>query len=134
MATVVKTTFKLRRGTLAEWNSVNPILAAGEPGFAIDANVLKIGNGANSWNELPMISGGAAISPDGSSLTYNVNGDLMVIGFDTAQPNQVPIKSEDGNLMWISLSPVAISGLVDDLSQKDTILLSCGSAPVPMEE
>ena len=36
MATVYKTTFKLRRGTLEEWNAKNPILADGEPGFAID--------------------------------------------------------------------------------------------------
>lgn len=133
MATVIKTTFKLRRGLMSEWISANPVLAAGEPGFATDANILKIGNGANSWSELPEISGGASISPDNSSLTYNANGDLVVMGFETAEPNQVPIKDELGNLIWINLSKVATSGLIDDLSQKNTILLSCGSAPVPSE-
>lgn len=134
MATVIKTTFKLRRGSLEEWMQANPVLAAGEPGFAIDANILKIGNGANTWKELPAIQGGASISPDQSSLTYNANGDLVVMGFETAEPNQVPIKNEQGDLIWISLSKVATSGLIDDLSQKNTILLSCGSAPVPSED
>ena len=41
MATVYKTTFKLRRGTMAEWDAKNPILSDGEPGFAIDKNILN---------------------------------------------------------------------------------------------
>ena len=35
-------TIKLRRGYLAKWEEVNPILAEGEPGWAIDEYVLKI--------------------------------------------------------------------------------------------
>lgn len=57
MATIIKTTFKLRRGFLEEWEEVNPILASGEPGFAIDANILKIGDGIKTWKELPIIAG-----------------------------------------------------------------------------
>ena len=49
-------TIKLRRGYLARWEEVNPILAEGEPGWAIDAFVLKIGNGVLRWNELPAIN------------------------------------------------------------------------------
>lgn len=58
MATVVKTTFKLKRGTAQKWKELNLILAAGEPGFEIDTNSLKIGNGETPWNELPYIAAG----------------------------------------------------------------------------
>lgn len=55
MATVVKTTFQLKRGTAAKWVELNLILAAGEPGFEIDTNRLKIGNGSTPWLDLPYI-------------------------------------------------------------------------------
>ena len=57
MATVIKTTFKLRRGILSDWTSINPVLAEGEPGWAMDAEILKIGDGKRTWNELNAISG-----------------------------------------------------------------------------
>lgn len=55
MATVLNTTFKLKRGTAARWIEVNPILAQGEPGFVIDENRLKIGDGTTPWINLPYI-------------------------------------------------------------------------------
>lgn len=55
MATVVKTTFQLKRGTAAKWVELNLVLAAGEPGFEIDTNRLKIGNGSTPWLDLPYI-------------------------------------------------------------------------------
>lgn len=53
---VIKTTFKFRRGLLAEWQRINPILAEGEPGWATDAHILKIGDGKTRWNDLNSIS------------------------------------------------------------------------------
>lgn len=55
MATVLKTTFKLKRGTAFRWAELNPILAQGEPGFVLDENRLKIGDGITPWNDLPYI-------------------------------------------------------------------------------
>ena len=52
MAEVIKTTFKLRRGLSADWERVNPVLAEGEPGWALDTQVLKIGDGILAWNDL----------------------------------------------------------------------------------
>lgn len=49
-------TIKLRRGLLARWEEVNPILAEGEPGWAIDEYVLKVGDGKSRWTELPAIN------------------------------------------------------------------------------
>lgn len=57
MATVIKTTFKLRRGLLQTWMEKNPILAEGEPGWAIDAEILKIGDGVTPWTNLSAVSG-----------------------------------------------------------------------------
>lgn len=57
MAEVLKTTFQLRRGNEAVWKRNNPILANGEPGFVIDKNALKIGDGVTAWKDLEYICG-----------------------------------------------------------------------------
>ena len=59
MAKVLKTTFQLRRGYEAAWEKNNPVLAQGEPGFVIDKNTFKIGDGITAWNDLEYISGGS---------------------------------------------------------------------------
>ena len=56
MAEIIKTTFQLRRGYEAIWEKNNPILACGEPGFVIDKNKLKIGDGIHPWKELEYIN------------------------------------------------------------------------------
>lgn len=43
---------QFRRGTAAEWSSVNPILAEAEMGIETDTDLFKIGNGSQSWNDL----------------------------------------------------------------------------------
>ena len=48
----LKTTFQFRRGTYEEWETLNPVLRVGEPGFAYDLGILKIGDGISTWNEL----------------------------------------------------------------------------------
>ena len=53
---VLKTIFQLRRGTAADWQRVNPILASGEPAYETDLGGFKIGNGVDRWNTLPYIS------------------------------------------------------------------------------
>ena len=57
MAEVLRTTFQLRRGYEAAWKKNNPVLASGEPGFVIDKNALKIGDGVTAWNDLAYIGG-----------------------------------------------------------------------------
>ena len=56
MAQTIKTTFLLKRGTAQRWMDTNPILAQGEPGWAIDTHILKIGDGINPWNSLPAVN------------------------------------------------------------------------------
>lgn len=57
MATVINTTFKFKRGLLMRWEEQNPVLAAGEPGWASDVYILKIGDGVRPWTELPALTG-----------------------------------------------------------------------------
>lgn len=46
------TTIQIRRGTAAEWSSINPILFLGEIGLEIDTKKMKIGDGSSTWNFL----------------------------------------------------------------------------------
>ena len=47
-----KTRIQFRRGTAAELAAANPKLGVGEPAFATDTNVLKIGDGSDNYNDL----------------------------------------------------------------------------------
>lgn len=44
---------QFRRGTAAEWTSINPILADAEMGIENDTRAYKIGDGTAAWNSLP---------------------------------------------------------------------------------
>lgn len=48
-----------RRGTAAEWNTSDYVLAAGELGVTTDTGIIKIGDGVNGWNDLPSAFGSA---------------------------------------------------------------------------
>lgn len=73
MATVYKTTFQLRRGKAEVWEKNNPILARGEPGFVIDKNRLKIGDGVTPWTDLEYF---------GEDNVFNANtiNDFPIVG------------------------------------------------------
>lgn len=57
-------TIQLKRGTAEALSRVNPVLAAGEPGFVIDENRMKIGDGITAWNDLPYIGENNVINKD----------------------------------------------------------------------
>ena len=46
----------IRRGIEADWSSKNPVLSDGEPGYARDTKVLKVGDGETAWDDLEGIS------------------------------------------------------------------------------
>lgn len=73
MAEIIKTTIQLRRGNAAVWARNNPILSRGEPGFVIDENRLKIGDGVTAWNDLDYI---------GEDSVFNADtvGDFPLVG------------------------------------------------------
>lgn len=47
------TTIQIRRGTLAQWNDANPILAEGEPALVTDSGRVKYGDGRTTFSLLP---------------------------------------------------------------------------------
>ncbi len=53
-------TIKLRRDTAANWASVNPVLASGQPGWDTTNEELRIGDGVSTWSALTPIGGGGA--------------------------------------------------------------------------
>ena len=78
MSEFPKTRIRFRRGTAAEFTSANPVLASGEPGFAVDTNTLKIGDGQTAWSSLSGITGGGGggISNVVEDTTPQLGGDL----------------------------------------------------------
>jgi hypothetical protein len=51
----VNSKIQVRKGIASDWNSANPVLASGEPGYDTTNGGLKIGNGSLSWNQLNYI-------------------------------------------------------------------------------
>lgn len=86
--TIIKTTFQLKRGSAAKWQELNLVLAAGEPGFEIDTNRLKIGNGNTPWLELPYIN-------DGSIVNAATHFDFPIIG-----ASGVIYKAQDEKMLY----------------------------------
>ena len=104
MADIIKTTFQLRRGYEAAWNRNNPVLASGEPGFVIDKNILKIGDGHTHWVDLKPIGieEDKAIELFGDNKSVIISGDeISIMGFEEALPGAQPIKTEEGVLAWV---------------------------------
>jgi len=68
---------QLRRDTTHNWNSVDPILADGEPGYDIVTNEIRIGDGSKNWSQLS----GNTISGSGGVPTeiYNSVGSATVV-------------------------------------------------------
>ena len=70
-----------RRGTQAQWTTVNPILAQGEPGYEYDTGRFKVGNGVDTWSVLPYSSGiQGATGPTGPQGIQGIQGPIGAIG------------------------------------------------------
>lgn len=63
--------FQLRRDTLNDWATSNPVLRAGEPGYDSTVNGLKIGDGFTNWNQLSYLAGSGGIISTGNTLTVD---------------------------------------------------------------
>lgn len=78
---------QLRRGTAAEWASVNPILADGEEGLETDTGYRKVGDGSTRWNLLqyfPRTNTSEWITPSVSGLARLSSTQFQVSGDQTA--------------------------------------------------
>ncbi len=71
MATIISTTFRLKRGLAEKWQELNLVLDPGEPGFELDTYRLKIGDGQTAWNDLPYV-GYNGVNEDGDIVVDTV--------------------------------------------------------------
>lgn len=75
----MKNLITFRKGTASEWAGSSQPLASGEPGFDITNNILKIGNGIDTWSNLKNI---VSISGDAT-----IAGNLNLDGLKVAATN-----------------------------------------------
>jgi hypothetical protein len=48
---------RFRKGSYSQWDANSTtVLGSGEPGFATDFNILKVGDGSKEWSDLPAIN------------------------------------------------------------------------------
>lgn len=98
---IINTVFRFKRGTAEAWARHNPVLDTGEPGFEIDTNRLKVGNGKKAWLDLPYINSTEySLSPDEDSLVINEDNKLMLYGYNNASINSIPMKNAEGKIEW----------------------------------
>jgi hypothetical protein len=76
---------QVRRGSTAAWAAANPVLADGEPGFALPDGPLKVGNGVDPWLSLPEAEGGGLSEADADARYAPVsqlaaNPDQIAVG------------------------------------------------------
>ena len=118
MATkTIKMVFQFRRAHTSEWLEHKDIVpAAGEPCFDLDLNILKIGDGIKTYEELEPING-AKLSADGKSIILT-DGVFKLMGFDAAEIGAQPRKGANGEIEWFVPSTEAVDNL-----QKDVVSL-----------
>lgn len=84
---------QLRRDTLSNWQTANPVLSLGEPAWVIDEKRLKIGDGSTAFNSLDYLD----IDFDNA----NVMGTVLHLS------NPVIPRPDFETVMWIgSVEPV----------------------------
>lgn len=135
---VIKTVYQLRRDTAANWEANKTVVpAAGEPCFVIDQNILKIGDGIKTFEELPAI-GGVDVSADGKSLILE-DGTFKLFGFDAAAVGAQPRKKEDGTIEWVVPSTetleglqTIVAGLQNDVAELQEVINPTSEGAVPL--
>ena len=77
--TELRTRILIRNDVAANWMLVNPKLSKGEMGIEIDTNLIKIGDGVKTWNELSYFKGDLSeyyTKDEITALLNNVKVDL----------------------------------------------------------
>lgn len=90
----LKTHILLRRGTLEEWETINPVLYTGEMGVALDVGRCKIGNGVLTWKELPFF----VIAPDlneYAKIIVKTKQEWLQQSFVVSERNQIYVYAQN---------------------------------------
>lgn len=112
----ILTTIQLKRGKYQDIYDKNPILESGEPCFAYDKNILKIGDGTTAYRELPEIITSFKIDKNN-----NIIADNNIYISSVTEENKLVTKAEQDEV----ISDVKnLSQDVDTLKQEYTQLSS----------
>ena len=73
----------MRRGTSAQWNSTNTVLAQAEWGYETDTDLLKVGDGSTGWRDLPYYN---VVGPTGDTGLTGTTGPTGPTGQGATGP------------------------------------------------
>lgn len=110
---------QFRKGSSTEWSSENPVLKSGEPGFSVDDNIFKIGDGVTAWSGLQSI-GSATYSnyivstgqTSFSTATGYTVGTLELYQNGVKLVNSLDFTATDGST--VTLNAISPSGSILD--------------------
>lgn len=104
-------TFRIRRDTSANWASVNPILALGEPGHETDTLRKKTGDGSTAWNSLLYDVGAfSGILPISQGGTGRTNAKPMLIASRSIASGSFQTVGRAFTIIQINSAPLDTSG------------------------
>jgi len=110
---------QFRRGTAAEWETVNPTLALAEMGIETDTDLFKIGNGTSTWVQLDY----GGIQGYTGSVGYSGSVGNMAV----ANVLYVSESGDDANSgTAINLSKRSIKAALDIATRGTTIFVKSG--------
>lgn len=104
---------QFRRGTAAEWASIDPILSEGEPGVATDAGILKVGDGTKKWSELQGFLFGISVNAGDVDSLAGISGNVQD-QLDGKQPIDPTLTSLSGQAVALA-SVLGIAPAVTDV-------------------
>lgn len=99
---------QLKRGTQSNWESVNPVLADGQPGvvtstlFGNEVTSMKIGDGTSTFTNLPFIDANEHIELiDGADLNASTGPTVTPGTYILSNVVNAPIYSGGNNVYWL---------------------------------
>jgi hypothetical protein len=66
---------QIKAATAEEWAYMNPVLNEGEPGYVLDTEEFKVGNGVDTFDVLTSVSGGSTPAPSNDVIVVVPHGD-----------------------------------------------------------
>lgn len=136
----IKMTIQFRRDTTENWYLNRYVVpAAGEPCFDTELGILKIGDGATTYENLNAIGGASLdVSADGTSIVLD-DGVFKLAGFDAADVGAQPRKNAEGKIEWVVPSTEtveglqsAIAGIQSDVKTLQDIVVPSGEGAQPL--
>lgn len=118
-----------RRGTAAEWTSINPVLADGEEGLEKDTLKTKWGNGVTAWNSLPYVSGSGL--SDSAVAAIITGGTATPAAIDDLIADGTTGKLDDSATSGVLLGRYSVgTGTIEEVGLGDGLTIVAGDLSV----